>query len=73
MAEDREVEVIGGDVLMVTPILPLSFRTSAFRLVPVGVSRNGWSSLLLDVESKLESRCAFTLATRACFSDWETI
>lgn len=71
--EDREVEVIGGDVLIVTPIFPLSFKTSAFLFVPVGVSRSGWSSLLLvDVESRLESRCAFTLATKACLSDVET-
>lgn len=71
--EDREVDVIGGDVLIVTPIFPLSFNTSAFLFVPVGVSRRGWSSLLLvDVESRLESRCAFTLATNACFSDVET-
>lgn len=41
LADDNDVDVIGGDVLIVTPIFPLSFNTSAFLFVPVGVSRNG--------------------------------
>lgn len=39
--ESSVLEAIGGEVLIVTPIFPLSLSTSAFRFVPVGVSRNG--------------------------------